>query len=160
MLPFGLGPGQFSSRAALIVTGQYFGGNNPVALPLIPVQMSEPMDEYFWDDFVAARSNRHYGSTHQPAFSWLSVFVEMGVVVTLLIAFFIFFLLARIRHYVRTYRDAILAMALSMGILFVCFLGIQENYWEIPQAIFPGLLILKAMLGYFLSTRSGAGNAR
>ena len=144
---FGLGPGQFSSRAALIVTGQYFANTE---LPL-PVQMSEPMADYFWQDFLRARAVRYYGSTQQPAFSLLSFYTEMGAIAFLLLVLLIMLLLLRIRRRARTYSEQVLAMALSIGILFIAFLGIQENYWEVPQAIFPALLILKAMYVHLLA---------
>ena len=144
---FGLGPGQFSSRAALIVTGQYFANTE---LPL-PVQMSEPMADYIWQDFLRARAVRYYGSTQQPAFSLLSFYTEMGAIAFLLLVLLIMLLLLRIRRRARTYSEQVLAMALSIGILFIAFLGIQENYWEVPQAIFPALLILKAMYVHLLA---------
>jgi hypothetical protein len=30
-------------------------------------------------------------------------------------------------------------------ILFVALIALQENYWEVPQAVLPGLLLAKAM---------------
>lgn len=146
----GLGPGQFSSRAALIVTGQYFGSyENPTALPLVPVQMSTPMADYLWPEFIYARSVRSSGSTFQPASSWLSFYTEIGGIASVIVAFYIGALLLRIRRRASSYQLLVHGMALSIGILFVVFLGIQENYWEVPQAIFPGLLILKAMYAHF-----------
>ena len=38
-----------------------------------------------------------------------------------------------------------LGSVLVAGILFLALIGLQETYWEVPQAILIGLLLLKAM---------------
>jgi hypothetical protein len=37
------------------------------------------------------------------------------------------------------------ALPVMAGTLLIAFLGVQENYWEIPQAILPGILLLQVM---------------
>jgi hypothetical protein len=142
----GLGPGQFSSRAGLIGTGRYFGRPDaPRPLPLIPLQMSQPFETHFLPLWLYVASRSYYGSTHQPFSSWVSVFTELGIVAWLIIAVSLTLILWQIRRLSRTRKQPILAIVLSSGILIIFLLGFQENYWEVPQAIFPGLLLLKAM---------------
>src|SRR5690606_23750128 len=137
MMPvLGLGPGQFGSRAALLGTGMYFGGVvNPRPLPLVPTGMSEPFRRYALDQWLAASANPAFGSTHQPFFSWLSVYTEFGAVGFGALVVLVAGLLFRMKAAVRDDRDRIQAMAVGAGVIFLFLLGLQENYWEIPQAI-------------------------
>ena len=149
LLPImGLGPGQFSSRAGLIGTGLYFGGpNNPRPLPLLPTGMSQAFEENILDLWleIAALNASGYavGSTHKPYLSWLSVFVEWGILALAAIFIVVLYLLVRVRLVVHSYPQRILSWSFGTGLLLVLLLGMQENYWEIPQAILVGLLILK-----------------
>jgi hypothetical protein len=148
---FGLGPGQFSSRASLIGTGYYYGTvDAPRTFPLVPQQFSEPFERYalpVWSKMFGWGG--YWGSTYQPFFSWLTLLTEFGIFACLLLLLLVAYLLLHIRHRARNYRTQASAIALSIGILFTFFLGFQENYWEVPQAIFPGLLILKVMYAQF-----------
>lgn len=147
MMPvLGLGPGQFGSRAALIATGMYFGGVvNPRPLALVPTGMSEPFRRYALDQWLAASANPAFGSTHQPFFSWLSVYAEFGAVGFGALVVLVVALVFRIRGAVRADGDRIQATAVGAGVIFLFLLGLQENYWEIPQAILPGLMLLKTL---------------
>ena len=162
LLPLiGLGPGQFSSRAGLIGTGLYFGRpNEPRTLPLLPTGMSKALEENTLDLWLAfARSDQRgisLGSTHQPFLSWLSVYVEWGILVLLSLFVVVAILLLRVRSVVHNYPQRVLAASFGTGLLFLLFLGVQENYWEVPQAIFVGLLILKVQYAVLMDpeTRS------
>lgn len=152
----GLGPGQFSSRAGLIGTGLYFGG--PVyarPLPLVPQGMSDALETYTLDLWVSyarrVAAGAGGGSTNQPFLSWLSVYVEWGILALLAAFGVVAWLLLRVRVVVRTYPQRILAAAFGTGLLLVLFLGAQENYWEVPQAIFIGLMILKVQYAVLMS---------
>ena len=149
LLPLlGLGPGQFSSRAGLIGTGLYFGSpNNPRPIPLLPKGMTKAFKENTLDLWleIAALNARgvSVGSTHKPFLSWLSVYIEWGVVALVGIFCFVIFLLVRVRLVIHSYPQRILATVFGTGLLLLLFIGAQENYWEVPQAILVGLLILK-----------------
>lgn len=146
LLPvIGLGPGQFSSRAGLIGTGLYFGG--PVAprpLPFIPQGMSQAFEENTLDLWLNHVESSSTGSSNLPFLSWLSVYVEWGVFILLAPFCMVLFLLVQVKAVVRTYPQRVLATSFGTGLLLLLFLGFQENYWEVPQAILVGLLILKA----------------
>jgi hypothetical protein len=146
LMPFiGLGPGQFSSRAALIGTGFYFGGpKEPTPLPL-PKGMSKALETNLLDLWFIAASNKYYGSTQQPFYSWLSVYTEMGAPIFLMIPTLVLGLVLKVKSKVQTYQQEIMAIAFSIGIVFLFLLGLQENYWEVPQAIFLGCMLLKVL---------------
>lgn len=143
----GIGPGQFSSRAGLIGTGMYFGGpENPKPIPLLPQGMSTPFEEYVLDTWLRMALNptiNDTSSTYKPFFSWLSIYVEWGLIGVLLALGITGNLLWRVWRR-RSYSSQRLQSAMiSAGIMFIFLLGIQENYWEVSQAIFVGTVLLK-----------------
>jgi hypothetical protein len=146
LMPFvGLGPGQFSSRAALIGTGLYFGGpNDPSPLP-IPKGMSQALETNLLDLWLTAAANKYYGSTQQPFYSWLSVYTELGAPAFFVLSIIALRLVLKLKSKVQTYQQEIMAMAFSIGVIFLFLLGLQENYWEVPQAIFLGTMFLKVL---------------
>ncbi len=146
LMPFvGLGPGQFSSRAALIGTGLYFGGpNDPSPLPF-PKGMSRALETDLLDLWLIASANKYYGSTQQPFYSWLSVYTELGAPVFIMISIFTLRIVLNVRSKVQTYQQEVMAIAFSIGVIFLFLLGLQENYWEVPQAIFLGAMLLKVL---------------
>lgn len=146
MPAFGLGPGQFSSRAGMIGTGRYFGGPESInSTPLIDGQFSRPQEQYFFDLWYEAVTNPFYGSTQVPGFSWLSTYTELGAIALVMIAMCLLYLLVRLRRAAIENQEGVLPFATSIGILLIALLGLQENYWEVPQAIFVGILLLKVM---------------
>ena len=145
MMPvFGLGPGQFSSRAALISTGYYFGG--PLAavsvLPFSPV-VPPALSKYLLDLWIRVTGNAFYGSSQKPFFSWLSAYVEFGAIGVLLVATIVGVCLWRLGKGRREGNDRWLPIATASSIIFLTLLGLQENYWEVPQAIFTGVVMMK-----------------
>lgn len=148
MLMIGAGPGQFSSRAGLIGTGLYFGSPaNPRDLPFLPKGMSKIFETYVLDIWLRMSlypTVNDTSSTYKPYFSWMSVWVEWGALFFVIVIIWLCWLLWTIRRAVRgnsTYYDE--AISVGASLIFLFLLGLQENYWEIPQAIFPGLLFLK-----------------
>lgn len=155
----GLGPGQFSSRAGLIGTGLYFGGPvYPRPLPFVPQGMSKALEENTLDLWVAyarliAKSSGS-GSTHQPFLSWLSVYTEWGILALAAVFLFTLYLLIRVRLVVHNYPQRVLASSFGTAILLILFLGIQENYWEVPQAILVGLMMLKTQYAVLMNPKT------
>jgi len=144
----GLGPGQFSSRASLIASGLYLGGaNDPQTLPFLTPQATRLAADYCLSLLVAyADQGEVIGSTHQPFFSALSVYTELGAVGLVFVAWLLFRIVRATRR--RAALDAAAryrAVLLVAGVVFLALLGLQENYWEVPQAILIGLLVLRAI---------------
>ncbi|NWF79024.1 MAG: hypothetical protein HXY37_03125 [Chloroflexi bacterium] len=148
----GLGPGQYSSRASLIRSGQYLsGGRLPLPNHVHPLAERYILSE--WYSFLINRPNG--GSTFFPFYSWLSTYGEfgwMGVagVVTLILLALRTFRRARSVEFPR------LHLAMTILLLYVALLGVQDNYWEIAQAIFPAFLILRVGYSYLGRCRRGA----
>lgn len=139
----GLGPGQYSSRAALIRSGQYLSANVPV-----PIYVSKYTKMYIlslWENFF----QRHPlgGSTYFPFYSWLSVYGETGILGTLLLIGFILWTARRIIRYPSTIFPY-LSLAMVVLLAYLVLLGLQDVYWEFAQAIFPAVLILRMCTQY------------
>ncbi len=142
----GLGPGQFSSRASLISTGLFFGGpENPRSLPLIPLKTAPPLREYLLDDWIRETKNPFQSSSSQPLFSWLSIYTEFGGISFIALPVLIGFVLLNARSRIKNSSSRIMAIGATTGLLFLFLLGFQENYWEIPQAMFVGILLTKIL---------------
>lgn len=142
----GLGPGQFSSRAALIGTGLYFGGPlRSEGLGGFPTAMSAPFEHYLLDLWLVWASQSWYGSTHQPFFSWLSVYTEFGLAVVMIIVVAAMRSISRLRAVARDQHSRWVALAASSAILLLLLLGFQENYFEVPQAILIGSMLIKLL---------------
>ena len=158
----GLGPGQFSSRAGLIGTGMYFGSpNNPKPLPLLSPSMSKPFHDYLldlWLSLQLSNSVNKTSTTYKPFFSWLSLFSEGGAVVFIIMLISVWRVLAYARKgdKDKKFQYYLNRLAFGTGVIFIFLLGMQENYWEIPQAIFVGLLILKLQ---YANIRYGASHS-
>ena len=148
----GLGPGQFSSRAALIGTEHYIGSyNTPTNLPLIEPIFAPPLEKYLLDQWLYV-VNLPYsaGSTLAPFSSWMSIITEFGFIVFGIIIFYLFRHLVKIKRKCRVNKKyKIISFSNVTIILLMFFLGFQENYWEVSQTIFIGILFFKITLGYF-----------
>ena len=143
----GVGPGQFSSRAALMNTGFYFGS------PRAPKDFSsffrnaipEPMRESLLPLWLGNSGNKYYGSSQRPYFGWLSVYTELGGMGALFAVATIGLALWRLPRRARVVPVGWLSFSCACMILFIALLAFQENYWEVPQAVLPGLLLMKVM---------------
>lgn len=135
----GNGPGQFVSRAGLISAGHYFGGfNNPIPLPLIETGLTRLQERYLYDLWAWAANTPWFGSTDVPYFSWLAIYTEHGLLGVLVCLVALAFLIrSALRH-----RSVPGRVAQVSFILFLAMLGFSENYFELPQAILPGILLL------------------
>lgn len=144
----GLGPGQFSSRAGLIATGRFFGGyyghdRTPGIVPVV----TGAQQKYLMDLWAWAASTPYFGTTQHPYFSWLSAYTELGIPACLGILLALTAFSLRVRRLVGLRKmPPITGFALVAAFVFVFLLGLQENYWEIPQAIVPILLFKQLMV--------------
>jgi hypothetical protein len=144
----GLGPGQFSSRAALIGTGMYIGGlDDPKSIPFLHPTTTAALDNFLYDLWLDASNLEAYGgsSSAKPFFSWMSVYTEFGAPVLLGVFVYSFILLRRMKSRAHSPRQKWLATVSGAGIVFLLLLGFQENYWEMPQAILLGLMLIQVM---------------
>lgn len=148
LLPFvGLGPGQFSSRASLIASGYYLGGlQNPQPPPLLQTALSPALDRYVLELWFGLRNwPGSAGSTLRPFSSWLSVYSEFGLMGSIGIVFLFIGILIYLKYQVRNKAEKIIAFSIGSGVVLLFLLGIQENYWEVPQAILVGCMSMKVL---------------
>lgn len=151
-LVIGLGPGQFSSRAALIGTGQYIGGlTTPRALPFMTPAKTPAFEKYIYPQYTEYLTNPTYGysTMSRPFHSMLSLFVEFGLIIFSLLLLSILFVLVRLRKFYLLHLksnnplEANISFAMAVAILTLVFISFFENYLEVTQAIFPGLIFIK-----------------
>jgi len=157
----GVGLGQFSSRAALIMSGLYLGGvDHPKPLPLLSPRMTRLADDYTISLLVAMNEgDRDIGSSQQPFFSYMTVYSECGIVGCIAVLFAFGWVLLRAGKLARRSSEARMpGLLVCAGILLLLFLGWQAAYWETPQAIFVGMLLLKVM--YATLTRGASEQTR
>jgi hypothetical protein len=147
--PFvGLGPGQFSSRASLIASGLYLGKPGaPKSVPLLPPQATQVAQDYCFSLLLEFSDRKDViGSSEQPFFSVLSIYTELGAMGLLAVALVMVTWLTEIRRRARTNPAVRFSAALLVaGLMFMFLLGLQDNYWETPQAILVGFLLLKLL---------------
>lgn len=144
----GVGPGQLCSRASLMVSGFYLGGPDAQkSIPFIPAQATRLTDNYCLSLILAfADEQERIGSTQQPFFSFLSVYMEIGLPALVLLLTAIAKLLRRVAQCARVRPELRLqALLFSSGTIFIVLLGLQDNYWEMPQALLVGMLLLKVL---------------
>lgn len=137
----GLGPGQYSSRASLIRSGQYLQGGR-----LLLPDHAHPLAERYilseWRGFVEMSRT---SSTFFPFYSWLTVYGEFGLIGLTVVMLLIMLALSVFRR-ARSTEFPRLHLAMTILLLYVALLGLQDNYWELTQAILPAMLILR--IGY------------
>ena len=140
----GLGPGQFCSRAGLIAGGVFFGGprDRTQQLPLLNPELSDPLNKYQLDLWYSSVGTAYDGSNYRPFSSWISFYSEFGLLGVVVLGVFIARIIARARRWGSTREGAAMAFVFASGVGLMFFLGFQENYWEVPQALFPGGLYL------------------
>jgi len=149
----GLGPGQYASRAGLIGTGNYFGEfKHPKDIPFLEPKRSFALQKYIYKSWEEVSTNvDKYGNStmSRPFYSLLSILVEFGYVAFALILVFLIIFVKRLKKtYVyellnKNNLNAFYSLACAVLVVFFISISIFENYMEVTQAIFPGLLLLK-----------------
>ena len=141
MVVAGLGPGQFSSRASLILSGYYIGGKEYSKRNQLNNKSNSIMEKYLLPMILNPKTSIR-GSTSKPYYSFLSLYTELGLIGIFTLLFIIFRILNNINNnYYKGYHR--LKYLFIVQVVFLLLLGLQENYWELTQAVFPGLLLMK-----------------
>ncbi|MDE3742224.1 hypothetical protein [Maribacter polysaccharolyticus] len=148
----GYGLGQYSSRSSLVLSGNYFYDKTTkkFKVPLgirNETKIFEKNLKFFWIESI---TNEGYGFSvmNKPVYSLLSLVSELGLIlfsfIFLLVAVFVTNLSIRYK----AEKEQILKKKNLFILLLSFFLvGISffENYLEMAQAIFPGLILLKVL---------------
>ena len=147
----GLGPGQYSSRAGIIASGQY----GPLseffaALPFFNLGMTEAFEDnvlHYWQDY---KKNSGYGNStmNRPFLSLLSVYAEFGSLTVMALAVLVIYYIhqSKMRYAkakkMKDQTAMILCYVFSTSLLFLILIGLYENYYEAPQGVFVGALLI------------------
>ena len=141
----GLGPGQFSSRAALMLTGDYL---TRASIPFFGTHTSTLTDQH-----IIPYLGRYTSSNHFPSSSWLTVYGETGIAGVLLVLFLLIQAIRRFTHIRSVYFTRMNLAALTL-LFYITFMGIQTVYWEYTQGICFAILSLKLLYDYLGAERA------
>jgi len=140
----GIGPGQFISRASFMSSGEYFGGKDAKSMVIPFTAPSIYFEKYVYKMWKKSLSrNISSSSSTQIQSSWGAFLTEYGIILWILLIALITNIIINIKKAVKSPNDKIIAFSLSTYIFYLFFMGIQQNYWEVSQAIFIGLIISK-----------------
>jgi hypothetical protein len=144
----GLGPGQYCSKAGMILSGTYLGqGKLQVIKSLSPDLNKYILPiwlEYLSWDFQA-------GSTYFPFFSWLSLYGEFGILGWVIVLAGVIFACKKIISLTNK-SNIYLILGLLIILFYLFLLGIQDNYWEWSQFVLPIVIFAKTV--YYLAKKS------
>ncbi len=146
----GLGPGQYSSRASLILSDEYLSSE----IPDFMKSLNADLDRYIlpiWRDYKSTTFQA--GSTYFPFYSWLSLYGEWGLAGWAIVVLFILGLFKKM--IARVKQDNFhLVIGLFIVIIYLFLLGVQDNYWEWGQFVLPILIYAKTV--YLIVIKSEA----
>lgn len=148
---YGVGPGQFVSRAGLIGTGMYLGSlEKPKKIPLIPTGISPFIERYVVDLWeVSEEDNSFRGSfVAKPWYSWLVVFTEYGLIGFVFVFGFLLWLIIKSVGSFYFKKNRFEGICLVASIVLFALIGLVENYWEASQAVFCGILLMKIQFSH------------
>ncbi len=151
----GLGPGQYSSRAGLMSSGDYFD----TKVAFLPNEVSQPFKEYvssLWKAYGSDEEGYGNSTMHRPFFSLLSVFAEFGLIGFGLLVGIIGYFFFRLRNLFFFYKgkdptNYYLCFCLAVLLITLLSISFFENYLETTQAILPGLLLFKVFYSQLLT---------
>lgn len=142
-LLLGVGMGQYSSRAALISSGEYL----TFQLPQTLVGRSEYYRTFILPAHYEFLEHGEESAMSKPYYSVLNLVVEFGVPLATLLLLGAVFQFFRNRQLSRSpdARMRSVGMFANVGLVFFVLCCFIENYAEFPQAIFmPALLYVAA----------------
>ncbi len=148
----GTGLGQFSSRAGLIASGTYLGGlDENRSIPFFPISQSEYFKNYAFDIYYSMKMDKStvHGAASRTFFSLMSIYVELGIAVSIIIVFYIIQKIRSLKtryllfnNYNLNYEKNIVIIIIAT-ILFFIFISFFENYLEMSQATLTCFILIK-----------------
>lgn len=158
---FGTGLGQFSSRAGLIASGTYLGGlDENRSIPFFSIAKSEYFKRYAFEVYYAMKTDKSttHGAASRPFFSLMSIYVELGIVVFIVIFYYlvkkIYYIKAKYNSYnkIGFTKAKNVATMLIATILFFAFVSFFENYLEMNQATLTCFILAKIFYNNIFET--------
>jgi len=135
MLLIGVGPGNYSSRSAWMISGEYLK-NQPAYIPVTPSDIARKYSLAIWSKKMITTKFKGAGSImHQPFSTWVSIFAEMGIAA--LITFYLIFrtFYKGFKTAMKTTQDLFIsnfALGLKMSTVYIALLFFMENIFEYP----------------------------
>ncbi len=148
LLIVGLGLGQYSSYAAMILTGEMLR-YNPWYIPISISKETERFILQYWNKNLLETDVWAHGVANQPWFTYMSIYGELGL--SGLIIFIIFFLLIlrklRLLHNQSiTFLERETIKALLIYTYFLLFLFFFDNWFEDARLMVPYFIVLGIVL--------------
>ncbi len=128
----GVGPGNYSSRSAWIVSGLYLS-YQPFYIPVTPSDVAKEYSLPFFEDIVNEVRWGAGSIIHQPFSSWVSIYIELGVVGIILVIWMI--RLISKRKQIRDKRLRSLSNGNTIALIYIILLMIVDSILEYPQII-------------------------
>ena len=147
----GVGPGNYSSRSAWLVSGEYLE-HQPFYIPVTPSKIMEEYNITIWSRKHISNKFKGGGSiTHQPFSTWFSIIAEMGVIALIIFSIMIARLYQSFTYAQNRLDDEFynnLALGLKMTVVYLVFLFFVDNLFEWPMVmaqffVFAAILIRK-----------------
>lgn len=138
-VPFiGVGPGNYSSRSAWLVSGEYLE-NQPSYIPVTPSKIAQDYNISLWSRKHISAEYLGGGSiTNTPFSTWFSIFSEMGLLALLFMVMIMVTLYQSFGYTQRNAEDMFsrnLALGLKMALLYLVLLFFVDNLFEWPMVM-------------------------
>ena len=126
----GLGPGNYSSRAAWIVSGLYLS-SQPFYIPVTPSEAATMYALPYFEDIVNEVRWGAGSVIHQPFASWLAIIAEVGIVGLILVLWLFKNLFQNPKNY--TSQIGPFIKGNSVALIYLVLLMFVDNIIEYPQ---------------------------
>lgn len=134
----GVGPGNYSSRSAWLVSGEYLE-RQPDYIPITPSEAAKTYLIPLWSRKQISETSKGAGSiTNQPFSTWISLFCEFGIGAVIVLSLLFFTLDRAFRRNQRQVEDIFqrdLALGLRMVLLYFVILFFVDNLFEWPMVM-------------------------
>jgi hypothetical protein len=132
----GVGPGNYSSRSAWLVSGVYLD-SQPKIIPVTPSKVAKEYTMQFWrNDFITKEFPDASSITYMPFSSWVSVFSEVGILglITFAGAFILIFKMMNVTKIPNSKNEFLLRMRTGLKIVFfyIVLIFFFDNLFEWP----------------------------
>jgi hypothetical protein len=133
-LLIGTGPGNYSSRSAWLVSGEYLA-HQPWYIPVTPTPLAKEYTMSLWSNKLITEEYVDAGSlANQPFSSWFSVFAEVGILGLIPFAAIFYYLHKSLKNSLihPSSEVRLAATGIMMSLHFVLLLFLVDNLFEWP----------------------------
>jgi len=135
----GVGPGNYSSRSAWIVSGLYLD-HQPFYIPVTPSGVALEYSLPYYEDIVNKVRWGAGSIIHQPFSSWISIYVELGII-GIVLFIWLFRLISR-RQIIPAQQLTSLSKGNTIALIYLILLMVVDNILEYPHIINQFLILV------------------